>query len=370
MGRVLRFCCRGPGVPRAGLQRPLFGARRSRPERPPATVRVVRGAGARGALGELCPLEPAREAPGHGEGSSWRTVPAGARPERPPGMVRGVRAAGVRGVLENRARWSRTEKPLGMVRGVRAALGEQCPLEPHREVPGQGEGCEGGWSDGTLGAALFPGIPPPRVRSARFPAPPPAAEGSGRGAGRPEGRLWWRGALRPTLRPGHVVPALQLGADPVAAGAGAGQLVSAAEGCGGEPRAAAAAQRAPRRQRRRCPGSLWGGAGGWDWGVLLAPGAPFCPWGLSLGSPLWSPGLSLGSPPLSPGCLRVAAIGSSFPVSRLGSGDRRRLCVPCGSPGFNHLRGLTRCPRRPRCAALAVGDRQSHKSAAVAAAVS
>lgn len=50
---------------------------------------------------------------------------------------------------------------------------------------------------------------------------------------------------------------------------------------------------------------------------------------------------SLGSSPLSPGCLRVAAIGSSFPVSRLGSGGRRRLCLPCRSRGLNHLRGLS-----------------------------
>lgn len=121
---------------------------------------------------------------------------------------------------------------------------------------------------------------------------------------------------------------------------------------------------------------------GWDGGVRLALGAPFCPWALSLGSPLlslravsggyprdrprcpWE--LSLESSPLSPGCLRVAAIGSSFPVSRLGSGDRQRLCLRCRSRGLNHLCGLSASQAAPlRCAA--VGDRQSHKSGAVAA---
>lgn len=127
-------------------------------------------------------------------------------------------------------------------------------------------------------------------------------------------------------------------------------------GLRGGPRAAAS-QRAPRRQRRPCPGSLWGGVGGWDEGILLAPGAPFCPWGLFLGSPLLSLGvvsgrysrdrprgpweLSLGSPPLSPGCLRDVQVGSSFSVSRLGSGGRRGLCLPCRSRGLNDLRGLS-----------------------------
>lgn len=148
--------------------------------------------------------------------------------------------------------------------------------------------------------------------------------------------------------------------------------------------------------RRRCrtkgpapptpplPGLVVGRCGrmGWDGGVRLALRAPFCPWGLSLGSPLLSLGavsegyprarprcpweLSLGSSPLSPGCLRVAAVGSSFPVSRLGSGDRRRLCLRCRSRGLNPLRGLSASQAAPlRCAA--VGDRQSHKSGAVAA---
>lgn len=72
-------------------------------------------------------------------------------------------------------------------------------------------------------------------------------------------------------------------------------------GVRGEPRAAPAAQRAPRRQRRRCPGSLWGGAGGWDLGVLLALGAPLCLCGLSRGSPLLSLGVVPGVTPAVPG---------------------------------------------------------------------
>lgn len=188
--------------------------------------------------------------------------------------VRGVRAAGLRGAL-GESPLNRTEKPPGTVRGVRAGARPERP-------PGHGAGCEGCWREGSPRSRAFPGNP--ALHACALPASLPRrrrlrGEGAGRGgAARPEGRLWWRGAPHPTLRPGHVVPALQLGADPVSAGAGAGELVSAAEGCGGGPRAATA-QRASRRQRRRCPGLLWGGAGGWDGAVLLAVGAACCPWG-------------------------------------------------------------------------------------------